>query len=93
MRMDGKPKGIENIYRKYEFTIIFTSFDQNTVKFYDNHIFITMICIFWPKFVLKPRYVSLRVKENGKVFQTLFPLSYIIIMISCPTNLSIISAK
>ena len=27
-----------------------------------------MICIFWPEFVLKPRYLVLHVTENGKVF-------------------------
>ena len=50
---------------------IFTSFDQNTAEFYDNHILLTM---------LKPRYAALHVTENGKVFKTLFPLSYKIIL-------------
>ena len=36
----------ENMNLRYK--TMFTSFDQ-TAKFYDNHIFFTMICIFWPK--------------------------------------------
>ena len=46
---------------------MFTSFDQNTAEFYDNHILLTMISIFWPELGLKPRYVALHVTENGKV--------------------------
>ena len=31
-----------------------------------------MICIFWPEFGLKPRYVALHVTENEKVLKSLF---------------------
>ena len=44
---------------------IFTSFDHNTAEFYDNHILLTMICIFWSELGLKLRYVALHVTENG----------------------------
>ena len=49
---------------------IFTSFDQNTTEFYDNHILLTMIwqCIMWLEFELKPPYVVLHVTDNGKCF-------------------------
>ena len=29
---------------------MFTSFEQNTAKFYDNHILLTMNFIFWSEF-------------------------------------------
>ena len=38
----------ENINLRHK--TIFTSFDQNTAEFYDNHFLLTMICIFWPEF-------------------------------------------
>ena len=57
----------------YDIKTIFTSFDQNTAEFYYNHILLTMICIFWPEFGLKPRYVALHVTEMEKFFKTLFP--------------------
>ena len=43
-------------------------FDQNNVKFYDNNILLTVLCIFWPEFGLKPHNFSLRVMEDGKDF-------------------------
>ena len=59
---------------------IFTSFDQNNAKFYDNHTLLTMICIFLPEFGLKPLYFALHVTEYGKVFKYCSPLSYEIIL-------------
>ena len=47
---------------------IFTSFDQNTAEIYDNHILLSMNCIFWPEFGLKPRYVALHVTETEEKF-------------------------
>ena len=47
---------------------IFTSFGHNTAEFYDKQILLTVICIFWPEFGLKPRYFVLHLTENGKVF-------------------------
>ena len=61
----------ENINLRYK--TIFISFDQNTAEFYDNHILLTMISIFWPEFWLKPSYVELHVTENGKVFKNIPP--------------------
>ena len=56
-RTASKPEGIGNKHGKYQFTlkkIFFTSFDQNTAKFY----VLTMICVFWPEFGLKPCYFA-----------------------------------
>ena len=52
----GKPF-IKEIFEGHSHKTMFTSFDQDTctATFYDNHILLTMICIFWPEFVLKPR--------------------------------------
>ena len=43
---------------------MFTSFGQKTTEFYDNHILLTMIFIFFPEFGLKPRYVALHLMGN-----------------------------
>ena len=56
----------QNINLRYK--TIFTSFDHNAAEFYDNHILLTMICIFWPEFGLKQRYVALHETENVTVF-------------------------
>ena len=45
--------------------MIFNNFGQNTAKFYDNHILLTMICIFLSEFGLKSHCKS---TEKGKVF-------------------------
>ena len=47
---------------------IFTSFGQNIAEFYDKHILLTMLCIFWSEFVFEPGYFALHLTENGKVF-------------------------
>ena len=52
---------------------MFTSFGQNTAEFYDEHILLTMLCIFLAEFVLKPRYFALYLTENGQVFKTCPP--------------------
>ena len=52
-------------------TTIFTSFGQNTVKLYNYHILLTMICIFWQEFGLKRRYFALLLTENGRVFKNI----------------------
>ena len=53
---------------------IFISFGQNTAELYDKHILLTVFCIFWPEFGLKPRYFVVHLTENGEVFfKTLFP--------------------
>ena len=59
-----------NLRYKKQFSLVFY---KNAAEFYDNHIFITMICIFWPEFGLKPRYVALYVTENGNVFLNIAP--------------------
>ena len=51
----------------YNMKTIFTSFGQNTVEFHDKHVLLTVLCIFWPEFGLKPRYFALHIMENGKV--------------------------
>ena len=45
--------------------IIFTSFCQNTTELYDKHILLTMLCIFWPEFGLKPIKLFC-ITSNGK---------------------------
>ena len=55
------PKALKNVHRNYkiyDINTIFTSFDQNTAELYYNHILLTMICIFWLEFGLKPRYFA-----------------------------------
>ena len=52
----------------YNIKRIFTSFDQNTAEFYDNHILLILIFIFWHEFGLKPRYFAFHLMENGEVF-------------------------
>ena len=49
---------------------IFTSC-QNTAKFYDKHIRLTVLFKSWPEFGLKPRYFALHLTE--KFFKTSFP--------------------
>ena len=49
----------------YNIKTIFTSFGQNAAEFYDKHILLTALCIFWPEFWLKPRYFALHLTENG----------------------------
>ena len=71
------------MHQKYKFSIFkqFSQvFYQTTAEFYDNHILLTMICIFWPEFGLKPRYVALHLTENEIFVKTLVPLSYEIIL-------------
>ena len=55
----------ENINLRYKTIFTRSSLDQNTAEFYDYHILLTMICIFWPEFGFKPLYVALHVTENG----------------------------
>ena len=63
----------ENINLKYK--NIFTSFDQYTAEFYDNLILLTVICIFWSEFDLKPRYFALHLTEKFLMFKKVrFPL-------------------
>ena len=52
----------------------FPSFDQNIAEFY-KQIILTVFCILWAEFWLKPRYFG---TENVKVFKTLpyHPLIY-----------------
>ena len=47
---------------------MFTSFGQHTAESYDKHILLNVLCIFWPEFVMKPRYFALHLTENGKLF-------------------------
>ena len=61
LKMCTKNINLQNIEK------IFTSFGQNTAAFYDKHILITVLCIFWPESVLKPRYFTLYLTENGSV--------------------------
>ena len=56
----------ENMNLQYK--TIFKCFGQNTDEFYDKHIVLTMLSIFWPEFGLKSHYFALHLKENGKVF-------------------------
>ena len=49
----------------YNIETIFTSFGQNTAEFfYDNHILLTMLCIFLREFGLKWRNLLLHPTEN-----------------------------
>ena len=59
----------------YNMITIFTIFGQNTFEFYDKHIFLTVLRIFWPEFRLKPRYFELHLMEKGKVFSKHCPPS------------------
>ena len=45
-----------------------------------KHILLTVLSIFWREFWLKPRYFVLNPTENGKVFKTLFPFRYEIVL-------------
>ena len=54
----------ENINLQYKTN--FTIFDQNTAEFYDKHFLLTVFCIFWPKFWLKPHYFALHLTKNGE---------------------------
>ena len=50
----------------YNINTIFTNFGQNSAEFYDNHILLSMICIFCSEFGLKRCYFALLLTENGK---------------------------
>ena len=43
-----------------------------TVEFYDNHILLTMICIFWPEFWLNNAVLHYMYRKTENVFRTLF---------------------
>ena len=49
----------ENINLHYKNNLTSFGQGQNTANFYDNHILLTMICIFWPEFGSKRRYFAL----------------------------------
>ena len=36
-----------------QYKTIFPSFGQNTAEFYDKHVLLTVLCIFWQAFGLK----------------------------------------
>ena len=58
----------ENINLQYRNNFHYFSIDQNTTEFYDNHILLTVIFIFWLELGLKQHYFELSLMENGKVF-------------------------
>ena len=55
----------------YNINTIVTTFGQNTAEFYNKHILLTVLCIFWRELGLNPRYFALHLTENGKDFKTL----------------------
>ena len=48
------------------------NFGPNTAEFYDKHILLTLVCIFWLEFGLKPQYFALHLTENG-FFKNIVP--------------------
>ena len=63
-KTDGKMDRIENVHGKYKFTV-WKQYSLVLVKILLYFIILlTVFCIFWPEFGLKPRYFALHVMEN-----------------------------
>ena len=57
----------------YNMKRIVNSFGQNTAEFYENHILLTMMCIFWSEFELKRRYFALLLTGTESFFLNIVP--------------------
>ena len=49
-------KVLKKCMEKYK--TIFTSFGKNAAEFYDKHILLTLLRLFWPEYGLKPHYLA-----------------------------------